>query len=592
MVAASCGLLLVGFLGNACSKNGDGFEESNQQPQFNSDAEAPLAPAPGCQEVKCSRDLKKVVSACDESVVVQQCDTGLGCAEGACIQDACRSAEIAKGSVGCSFYTMPPVELANRTDQCFAAIIANTWDVPVNVTAEYGGQSINIANSIYTAEKDGIATVHKPLEGPIPPGAVALVFLSQAPGTDPAGVCPPGVVPALAANPIIGRSGFTQAFRLNTDLPVSAYSIYPYGGAKTFIPSATLLLPTSAWSTNYLAVDGWSGTTQAAKPFLQVVAQEDNTEVRMRPIVNVEDGISFTGGAAGQTQVWNLSRGQVLQLTQFNSLAGSPIESTKPVGLFGGTQCSYVPGSASCCCDTLDQQIPPLSQWGSEYALVPYQSRLDTGLGGDRAIEEVPYRLVGAVNGTKLTYDPEAPTGAPETLAAGQVVSFSTKHLVTVKSQDKDHPFYAAVYMTSSTGPNVGKTLGDPDFVNIVPSDQFLDRYVFSTDHTYPETSLTLVRKKTNGAFAPVELDCAGKVTGWQALDTKGDYQYAFVKMTHGYLAQAFGTSTCGYGRHEVKSTGPFSVTVWGMGTDASYGYPGGMGLRPVNTVTVPVVVH
>jgi hypothetical protein len=249
-----------------------------------------------------------------------------------------------------------------------------------------------------------------------------------------------------------------------------------------------------------------------------------------------------------------------------------------------------VPGNA-CCCDTLQQQIPPLSQWGTEYALVPYLSRLESGVGTSSASanEMVPWRFVGAANGTKLAYDPERPVGAPETLAEGEVVSFITDRFVTVRSQDDAHPFYAAVYMTGSKAYSVSGVLGDPDFVNVIPADQFLDRYVFSADHSYPETTLTVVRKKSGDGFRPVRLDCAGEISGFRPLGTAGRYEYAFVRLTHRFLPQAFGAGECGYGRHQAASEGPFSITVWGLGDDASYGYPGGMGLRPVNDVKVPV---
>jgi IgGFc binding protein len=576
---------------NACSSDKPGFTPEPDPISF-SDASTPPGPQE-CTTVRCSRDLKRVVSGCDESIVVKECSEGLGCAEGECIQDACHSAELAKGSIGCSFYTLPPADRTYGTDQCFAAIIANTWDLPVTVTAELASDPLDISKSIYTAENVDGTTVHKPLEGPIPPGAVAIVFLSQGPQSDSKGVCPKEVVPAFREEPISRFSGYTRAFRLSTSLPVSAYSIYPYGGANTMIPTATLLLPTSAWTTNYVAIDGWPGTTSTQKQFLQIIAQEDNTEVRMQPVADIMDGEGLVGGIAGQTQTWQLSRGQVLQLAQMGSLAGSPIESTKPIGLFGGTQCNFIPQNNVDYCDTLQQQIPPIAQWGSEYALVPYRSRLDDGTenGGINAPEDVPYRLVGAVDGTKLTYDPFTPNGAPETLSAGQVVSFSTNRMLTVKSQDKDHPFYAAVYMTGayryiSSG---GELAGDPEFVNIVPSDQFLDRYVFSVDYSFSDTSITLVRKKTARGFRPVELACAGEVTGWQPLGLQSDYEYAFVQLTRWFQPQKFGTSSCGYGRHEAKSEGPFSITVWGLGMRASYGYPGGMGLRPVNEVRLPV---
>ena len=489
---------VISMLANACSSDREGYAQA--PPSSFSGEEAGAGPEVACTTVKCSRDLRSVLSGCDDTVVVETCATGYACAEGACTPDACKAAEIEKGSTGCAFHTLPPIERTYGSDSCFAAFVANTWDTPVNVTAEYGGQPLDLSQSIYQVTNDGTRVTHTLLSGPVPPGQTAVVFLSQGPAAMAEGFCPQGVTPALADDPIITTSGITKSFRLSTDKPVSAYSVYPYGGAATMIPSATLLFPTSAWTTNYIAVDGFPGTSSEAKTFVQIVAQEDDTEVRMLPVTNLAAGEGFPAGAAGKTQTWRLARGQVVQFTQNSSLAGSPIESNKPIGVFGGTQCTRLPLDATLFCDTLGQQIPPLSQWGSEYALVPYMSRLEGGKGTSSEVtgnESVPYRLVGAVDGTELTYDPVIPVGAPRVLAKGQVATFMSNHYVTVKSQDAAHPFYASVFMTGSTY-NGTQTYGDPDFVNLVPSDQFLDRYVFATDFTYADTNLTIVRRATS----------------------------------------------------------------------------------------------
>ena len=312
----------------------------------------------------------------------------------------------------------------------------------------------------------------------------------------------------------------------------------------------------------------------------------------MKPTVGILQGKDVTPAARGESQTWTLSRGQVLQITQRENASGSPIVANKPIGLFGGSVCAFLPGTIEFC-DLTQQQIAPFSQWGTEYALVPYEPRIDSLTGKD-VRENVPWSLVGAVDGTRLVYDPARPRNAPETLSAGQVVSFFTDELVTVKSQDDKHPFHAAVYMTGSQFNGGlgggGRTVGDADFVNVVPSDQFLDRYVFFADYTFPETSLTVVRRKTAAGFLPVELACAGEITTFRPLGTSGEYEYAWVHLTRAYTPQAFPKGACGYGRHEASSSGPFSVTVWGTGRDASYGYPGGMGSRPVNNATPPPV--
>ena len=601
-IGASCTLFAA-----SCSARDGGF--TNQKPSLVSDGGGGLPP---CAEVYCSRDLKKVLGRCDgkTETVLAECGADQGCGAGACV-DPCTSAALSKGSTGCSFWTLPAEDDEIGRGSCFATMVSNTWDRAVNLAATFDGQPLSLAESVYTAETgaDGV-TKYVPLTGPVPVGQVAIVFLSQAPrGKQSASEfteCPADVKPAVTIDPLQHSTGITHAFHITTDAPVSAYSIFPYGGASSFYPSATLLLPVSAWGTNYLAVNpgqvirSGGQTIGAPKPksTLQIVADEDGTEVRMRPRIDIEGGGGAVGATANAVQSWTLAKGQVLQLTQLGDLTGSPIESNKPVGVFGGAECSYVPSSYAAC-DILRQQIPPLTQWGSEYALVPFRPRIEAA-GGVAARELVPWRLVGAVDGTRLTYDPVIPAGAPEWLSAGEVVTFVSDALVVVKSQDAAHPFYAGVFMTGATfngtqtsgvGTSVSsETLGDPDFVNIAPSDQFLDHYVFFADTTYPDTSVTIVRRKTDSGFHPVTLGCAGEVTGFQPLGTAGEYEFAWLDLTKGSFPERFANGTCGYGRHEARSDGPFSVTVWGMARYASYGYAGGVGSRPINQVVAPVV--
>src|SRR5262249_12523707 len=162
------------------------------------------------------------------------------------------------------------------------------------------------------------------------------------------------------------------------------------------------------------------------------VAIEDDTEIQIRPNVDIVDGRRLLGVGRGRTRSWTLARGEVAQVTQSQDTSGSPFVASKSVGLFGGSTCIDLPTNG-CCCDVTHQQIPPVSQWGSAYALVPYRSRISSfGEGNSNVVfrETVPWRFVGASDGTTLTYDPVRPRGAPETLDAGQVVTFMTQELV------------------------------------------------------------------------------------------------------------------------------------------------------------------
>lgn len=581
----------------ACTTDRDGFGESGP-PSFTGDGgDVPDAPQCG---FRCSRDLKKVLKGCstEEGEVLAECPVGQGCGIDKCV-DACTSAALSKGSTGCSFWTLPPDDAQYGAGACFAAMVANTWDVPVNLTADYGAEPLDISKSIYTATRPdpNADPVYTPVTGPLQPGQVAIVFLSQAEAPlDPAApLCPKGTTPAVRLDPIRHGTAKTKAFQLKADAPIAAYSIFPYGGASSMYPTATLLLPVSSWDKSYIAVStakfGQTSGGNLDRRTLQIVANEDDTRVAMRPTADIAQGDGVVPGVSGEIVEWTLSKGQVLQITQESSVSGSPIVATKPVGLFGGSPCTFLPLEKPFC-DLTQQQVAPFAQWGTSYALVPYFPRIEAVTGTPR--ETVLWSFVGAVDGTALAYDPAKPPGAPETLEAGQVVSFQTDTMVTVKSQDSKHPFLASVYMSGSTNgggsPNGGKTLGDPEFVNLVPSDQFLDRYVFFTDYTFPETTLTLVRRKVGGSFRPVTLECAGEIGGWQRLDDAGEFELTWVRLTTGSVAQKVGTRVCGYGRHEAVSEGPFAVYVWGIGKDASYGYAGGMGARPINDAPPPSV--
>ena len=105
-LASLCaGAGLVALTVAACSGGRDGLAEDQGQ-LATPDASAPDAPNCG---YSCSRDLKKVLKGCDDrpQEVFETCSADQGCGVDKCV-DACRSAELSKGSVGCSFWTVPP----------------------------------------------------------------------------------------------------------------------------------------------------------------------------------------------------------------------------------------------------------------------------------------------------------------------------------------------------------------------------------------------------------------------------------------------------------------------------------------------------
>jgi hypothetical protein len=549
----------------------------------------------GCKAA-CSADLHYVLDCSGQAV--KECPTDQACGAGLECVPACDGARDNKSSVGCDYYVPTPDSISVLMGACFATFVTNTWWAPVKLSVDRGGQTFDASKFAYVPTGSGKSLKYEPLPGgEVPPGGVAVVFLNRRPASmlgitlpTPPGMnydCPAGVVPAVTdADTAVHGSDVGTAFHVVASAPVVMYDMFPFGGGQSAATSATLLLPSSAWDTNYIGVNGYrkSDIADGADPFLQIIAAEDGTNVKLSPTAAVTGAKNVAATGAGQPKTYVLNRGQYLQITQGAELSGSPIESDKPIAVFGGSACMNIDTSTEAC-DTAHQQLPPVRALGREYAAVRYRNRVD----GKE--ESTYFRLVGAVDGTKLVYEPAAPSGAPSSLTLGQVAEFQSPGQFVVKSQDDAHPFYLAAHMTG--GKNFDGR-GDPEFVNVVPSSQFLSRYVFFTDPTYPETNLVVTRTKTAGAFKEVNLDCAGNLGGWQPLGTSGLYEYTRVDLSRGNFQKQ---GNCDNGRHEMTSEGTFGLTVWGWGSSASapflstyvsYAYPAGASVKPVNGVIVP----
>jgi hypothetical protein len=582
--AAACGDHSLGFV----SEGADGGEPSPGT--FGLDGSAG---GDACG-VHCSTDLHTLL-ACDESVLLT-CPPDKGCAGGGCV-DPCAAADANKSAQGCEFYSVEPAIHKNGaalngqneddTGSCFAAMVANTWTEPVSIQVEYDGAPLDVAQIARIPKQTGGTLTYDPLpSGQLAPGGMALLFLSGQATSEVA--CPAGIKAGVENGAMLG-TGRASAFRIKTSAPVAAYDIFPYGGAKSYVSSATLLIPTAAWGTNYIAVDaypsmsvsGGNGPTMFG-PSVQIVAAQDDTHVTINPVEAILGGSGVDPAPAQAAHTYSLARGEMLQVTQPTELAGSAIGSDKPISVWGGHSCMNIPVDKGTC-DSAHQQLLPVSALGSEYIAVRYRDRTSLH-------ETTPWTITGAVDHTVLTYDPARPFGAPQTIGLGETREFQAIEPFTVRS-DGDHPFHLAGHMTGSSvvdgyGSDDSDS-GDPDFVSVVTPEQWLPSYVFLTDPTYKNTNLVFVRQKgKDSAYRDVTLDCVGTLSGWAPVSPNGPYEFTRVDLT----IRGVATAGCMDGVHTAKSDMPFGLTVWGWDRDVSYAYPAGMGVRPINTVVVPVL--
>ena len=586
-------LLLVLGVGlstlGACSDDRSGFAPAPAGFEVVDDAGADAAVEECYQQ--CSLDGRAVVDSCTGEVL-ERCADDLACGAAKC-QEPCAAAEADRSSNGCGFYLAAPRFTPTYPQSCHAAFVVNASNRPATLSLERDGRAIDLSGALFRAIPN--STELERLDGPIAPGESAVVFLSDRDRSKARTIaekvnyvgCPANATAAIEEDFGTFGSAIGPAFHLTSDVPIGLTSMYPYGGAASYVPSATLVFPVSAWAKEHVIVNGWEANI--GQPSTQIYAAEDDTEVTIIGKKDVVDGDGFAGAAASSPAKVTLAKGQFLQIVQTEELTGSFVFSSKPTVTLGGSSCAFVPTPAGAC-DTLAQQIPPYEQWGSEYVGAAYRPRV---AGGD---EPVWYRMVGGRDGTTLDYDPVKPAGAPLTLAAGELVLFRARasEPFVVRSISADHPFYLGMHMTGGSGgpedPDFGG-MGDPDFVNVVPAGQYMSSYSFYADTSYPENSLVIIRKRTHGEFKDVWLECAGNLPDFIPIGTRGEYEYRRVDLSRSFKpGDKFGDKQCITGLQRMRSEGAFSATIWGWGLFASYGYPGGMALRKlVDTPLAPV---
>ncbi|MEM9455268.1 MAG: IgGFc-binding protein [Myxococcota bacterium] len=537
----------------------------------------------------CSGDLKRVLDA-DTGLLLALCPADQGCLAGACVP-ACQAAAGAEGSLGCEFLVPTSPFYANgnplavQSGPCHALLVSNPWDRAA--TLELSRDGIPYDVSLVTRIPSGIAgaTTYDPLPvSGLPSDQVAVVFLAHRPGVHNGNSLECPTAPAVLDDTAVHGTGEGLAFALHSDTPVQVYDIIPYGGAATYLPSASLIYPSTAWGDGYLltAPHPPDGTE-----WLLAVAREDDTTLWLEPTVAMVPG-ALPDPPPGVLTPYTLHAGQVLQWQATDDPAGTILAADKPFGVLTGNTYLRVdtadgPVSGR---DSAHQMLPDVGALGWEYVGAGLYSRLP-GL----APESVLYRLVGVVNGTVLQWDPAPPPGAPVTLAQAQVVQFETSEVFSVRAQDDAHPFSLSQYMSGTLEGQPGCTgipgpcpLGDDDWVVLVPPAQFLRAYAFFVDPTYATSTLVLVREAGPAGFADVELACLGAVTGWQPVGRQGRYEYAHLELFRGGTAAV---AACETSQHRAHSDANFGVVVWGTDSAASYGYPAGGNLRTINQVDV-----
>ena len=152
-------------------------------------------------------------------------------------------------------------------------------------------------------------------------------------------------------------------------------------------------------------------------------------------------------------------------------LSGTFVSSDKPIWVLGAAECINVPTNQTLYCDHIQEQMLALDYWGKKYVGAHSPKRGN---------EKHYWRIYGGEDGTTVTTTPAQP-GTPFVVNKAAfkdlIVPNNTSFIL-----EGDKPFLAVQYLESQTG---GAGTGDPAMYQMVPVEQFLDRYAFVTGTGY-----------------------------------------------------------------------------------------------------------
>ncbi|HEX2616515.1 MAG TPA: IgGFc-binding protein, partial [Flavobacteriales bacterium] len=176
---------------------------------------------------------------------------------------------------------------------------------------------------------------------------------------------------------------FNSGLRVVAEAPVSVYAYHH----RSYFSEASMALPIEGLGIDHLVI-AHTDVSGNSPSELVVMATEDATTIEITP-----SALTVGFRPPGLPFTVMLNTGQVFQLQAFGDLTGTRVRSVdgqKRLAVFAGARQAWV-GCGMGADDHLYQAIPPLSEWGQRFIVVPFKDR-----GGD------PFRLFSATDGNQV----------------------------------------------------------------------------------------------------------------------------------------------------------------------------------------------
>ena len=481
----------------------------------------------------------------------------------------CAEAASTRSYVGCDFY---PTVVDNLVWGIFdyAVVVANAGDEPASVTVKRGSEVIATAEVAPT----GLSTIYLPwveeLKSTVTP------FLCATPSIKTQTVrADGGAYHLVSTRPVTVYQFNALEYAAKGGPPGKDWSTCPAYACPnmdcySYSNDASLLLPSTAQTRAYriMGPPAWKNEEENSNfefpPYFAVTGLSDNTGVTIK----LSSTASIAGGAGvpsvppGGTATLALNRGDVVQVVggPGSDFSGTLVTSSAPVQVISGISCSNMPHDARAC-DHLEESVFPAETLGKRYFVTVPTSPKSVP---DRHV----VRLYGNVDGTKLTYPGGAPPGAPDTIAAGEMVE------IGMTAQDfevvGDHEFGAVSFQIGATllypdlpyGP---LQKGDPAMSFATAVEQFRKKYVFLAPADYDTSYADVIMPLT----ATLKLDGVALTIAPKPLSS-------------GFGIARLPLSNAKGGAHVLEASEPVGIQVMGYGSYTSYQYPGGLNLREI----------
>jgi hypothetical protein len=471
-------------------------------------------------------------------------DTG----QGPPFPETCEQAEQMVTTVGCLFYAVDLDSHDNAEGQQFGVAVANVTEADTASVSAYQGSASGDWELVQSFA--------------VPPLWTSTIELPDY-NMNSSGLMPGG------------------SFRIESDVPLAAFQLNPSDGAETYLSDASALIPAPSlgavhhvvgWEQGCLPDNHCDGDMRA---YFTVVATVDGTEVQVTPAMSPLEGDPVPTGV--ETFSVAMDEGDVLEVQTDqpgDSMTGSRVESDAdhPIAVFTGSECADVP-AGSCCCDHLEEQLPGLAHWGTEFAA----ARLPVRCADDLA-DPVLFQIYAAEDGTEVDLTAAAEVSLPfetTTLDQGEWVELLIEG-TTAEPGDlhitASAPIAVMQYMTGIEYldcTEYNEDLGDPSMVWVVPTEQLLPRHVILAPQYWDYQYLVITRP----AGAQVLLDDEPVADGeFQAIADSG-FEVARVEVDNDIHVVRSAEEAHGLG-----------VIVVGWKQWDSYAYLGGMLMAPTNS--------